>query len=318
MHTLIQNNVIRNIKYDLLASKSVVRLRRLLYEKTEHYFNNYLLKKTFIKRNGYKLNLDNPRTFKEKVCWKMINDRNPLLPIVADKFMVYYYVAAKTGSARADKLFIKNYQYISNTEDFCFSKLPESFILKANFGSGKNLICHDKSIYSESDLKKIIDKWFKSYADQLGPQWAYKNINKMVMIQELKKGDESKPILEFKLYMIHGKCYLIHFISDRFGRRRRLFLDANYMELPDQESSLNPHDVEELKRHREEINDISKKLSVEFDFIRVNFMVHDSILYFGELTNYPGSAFSEYLPKSSDKIMGNAWNVDKNYWKSVK
>lgn len=248
----------------------------------------------------------------------MINDRNPLLPIVADKFLVYYYVAAKIGSARADKLFIKNYQYITEYKDIYMSELPVSFILKSNFGSGNNLICYDKSIFNEEDLRKTIKNWLKSYADQIGPQWAYKNINKMVIVQELLKGEENKPILEFKMYMIHSKCYLIHFISDRFGRRRRLFMNESFMVLPGQEDSLNTNDIETIESHREEILNISKKLSENFDFIRVDFMVHNNILYFGEMTNYPGSAFSLNFPKSFDKMMGEAWSVDKNYWKSVK
>ncbi|MGI6575368.1 MAG: hypothetical protein ACOX3A_05915 [bacterium] len=52
-------------------------------------FTNYSLTKwRFKKKLGYELNLQNPRTFNEKIVWKKLNDRNPLLPIVADKYRV--------------------------------------------------------------------------------------------------------------------------------------------------------------------------------------------------------------------------------------
>ena len=46
----------------------------------------------FRQSNGYELNLINPLSYGEKIVWKKIYDRNPLLPVVADKYRVREYL----------------------------------------------------------------------------------------------------------------------------------------------------------------------------------------------------------------------------------
>jgi hypothetical protein len=55
----------------------------------------------FQSRQGYPLDLTNPRSFSEKICWRKIYDRNPLLPCVIDKYAVRKYVVDTLGERRA-------------------------------------------------------------------------------------------------------------------------------------------------------------------------------------------------------------------------
>ena len=43
-------------------------------------------------KQGYKLNLKNPKTYNEKIQWIKINDKNPLMPMCVDKYTVRNYV----------------------------------------------------------------------------------------------------------------------------------------------------------------------------------------------------------------------------------
>jgi len=43
-------------------------------------------------KTGYKLNLDHPVTYNEKLQWIKLYDKNPLMPICADKYAVRNYV----------------------------------------------------------------------------------------------------------------------------------------------------------------------------------------------------------------------------------
>ena len=55
--------------------------------------SHYKLEKIrFYKEVGYQLNLKNPKSFNEKIIWKKINDRNPLLPMTTDKYAVRSYI----------------------------------------------------------------------------------------------------------------------------------------------------------------------------------------------------------------------------------
>jgi len=300
------------MRYEML----VKTIRIWVYNLVQKYTGDIYLKRTFRKKNGYSLDLDNPKDFQEKVCWKMINDRNPLLPVVADKYLVYYYVASKIGSERASKLLVKNYNLITEVEDLDKIELPNSFIMKSNQGSSRNFICHDKTEVDVRELKKRVHKWLNSYIDMLGPQWAYKRIiNKVVMVQKLLKGSEEFPIVEFKLYMLHGKCYLVHLISDRYGEKEKYFLDHNFELLPSTSGIVNDYTRNLIAKHKENILELSYKFSEDFDFIRADFMIHDNNLYLGELTNYPGSIFGNRIPESANREMGKEWKLDRDYWK---
>lgn len=293
----------------------VVTIRVWFYNLIEKYTGNFYLKRMFKRRNGYLLNLANPKDFQEKVCWKMVNDRNPLLPVVADKYLLYYYVASKVGSEKANKLLVKNYGYITEIEDLENFKLPNSFIIKSNQGSGRNFICRDKAGLDKRELKKNVTRWLYAYQDMLGPQWAYKSIQKVVLVQELLKGSGEFPIVEFKLYMLHGRCYMVHTISDRFGEVEKVFLDKGFNLLQSTDGIINAYTKTLIANHKENMLDLACKFSEDFDFIRVDFMIHDNTLYLGELTNYPGSVFGNKIPDCANRKMGEDWKLNRDYWK---
>jgi len=47
-----------------------------------------VIKREFIKNLGYAPDLENPKTFNEKLQWLKLNDRTPLHTISADKYKV--------------------------------------------------------------------------------------------------------------------------------------------------------------------------------------------------------------------------------------
>ena len=54
---------------------------------------NYRLEKMrFYKELGYELNLESPKSINEKIVWKKIYDRNPLLPVTADKYLSLIHI----------------------------------------------------------------------------------------------------------------------------------------------------------------------------------------------------------------------------------
>jgi hypothetical protein len=53
---------------------------------------------------GYYPNLKNPRSFNEKILWKKVYDRNPLLPIVSDKYRVREYIKEVLGEKDAENI----------------------------------------------------------------------------------------------------------------------------------------------------------------------------------------------------------------------
>ena len=62
------------------------------FESDEKY-----LRKRYKKIFGKELNLENPKTFNEKMQWLKLNDRNPLYTKLVDKYEVKKYVSSLIG-----------------------------------------------------------------------------------------------------------------------------------------------------------------------------------------------------------------------------
>jgi hypothetical protein len=84
------------------------------------------------------------------------------------------------------------------------------------------------------------------------------------------------------------------------------WIEASYLEKGTPWSKIQPEDP---PKNLEKLIKISKKLSIETDFIRVDF-IEDGFgsLRVGELTNYPTSGQMEYTPKDYALLLGKDWN----------
>ena len=134
--------------------RSPISVKGYLFDSLEKALGYPLLKRQFKKRTGYDLDLDNPQSFNQKINWKKIHDRNPLLPIVADKYRMRDYLRNALGTEKAEKILILLLYVTDNPETTPLDDLPEEYIIKANHNSGANIIVEKgKSI----DRQQIID-----------------------------------------------------------------------------------------------------------------------------------------------------------------
>lgn len=91
---------------------------------------------------GRRVNLKNPQRFTDKIQWYKLNYRNDLMTIVADKYRIREYIESKKLNRYLPKL----YDVIDTFDDIDFDKLPNSFAIKLNNGSGTNIFVKDKKI----------------------------------------------------------------------------------------------------------------------------------------------------------------------------
>lgn len=90
------------------------------------------LKMVYRIRFGKKLDLDNPRTFNEKLQWLKLHDRNKNYIKLVDKVQVKEYVAKKIGP----EYVIPTLGIYDSFEQINFDALPNQFVLKCNHDSG--------------------------------------------------------------------------------------------------------------------------------------------------------------------------------------
>lgn len=81
---------------------------------------------------GTKLNLNNPKTFNEKLQWLKLYDRRPEHVEMVDKYAVKYKVAKLIG----EEYIIPTIGIWDSVEEIDFESLPNQFVLKCTHDSG--------------------------------------------------------------------------------------------------------------------------------------------------------------------------------------
>jgi len=284
-----------------------------------YFFNiltNYSIEKArFYKLLGYKLDLKNPKTFNEKIIWKKIHDRNPLLPVTADKYEVRSYVKEALGEEKAKEILIPLLYVTNKPETIPFNELPIPFIIKPNHSSGKYIIIKDKK-YDKEEIIRTCRKWLKTPYGLEKLEWVYQPIKRKIVIEKLLIDKEGKIPKDYKLHMFHEKCIFTLIIFGRMDSIGRIYFDKNW-DILSFEGNVSSQDLKmEKPRNYKVMLKIAQKLSASFDLVRVDLYNLDGKIYFGELTHYPESGIRKYDPKYFDFELGKYWNLKTNCWES--
>lgn len=275
----------------------------------------YLDDKTFLKYRYYytfkkKLNLENPRTFNEKLQWLKLYDRNPEYTKMVDKYEAKKYVANIIG----EEYIIPTLGIYDKFEDVNFSKLPNQFVLKCTHDSGGLIICKDKSELDLKDAKKKINKFLRKNYYYEGREWPYKNVKPRIIIEKFMQDENKQELKDYKLMCFNGKVKCIFVCSNRdteIGLNIDIF-DTNWNKMlfgrinhPNSKIPIaKPYNLDKMIM-------LAEKLSKDISFIRVDFYEINGKIYFGELTFYPAAGFEKFEPEEYDKILGDILELPK-------
>ncbi len=266
---------------------------------------------------GRKLNLDNPKTFTEKLQWYKINYRNPVLTQCADKHRVREHLE----SVGYGDLSCEEYGVYDRAEDIPFEDLPDKFVIKTTNGCGTNILCKGKNELDREKVIKELNEWLKRDCYGLGREWAYKDIKPRIIVEEYLEDNtnEFEGINDYKFLCFNGKVHYIVFDADRYTDHKRSIYDAewNYVDVGTDCKKLEktvpkPEGFEEMKK-------IAEDISKEFPFVRVDLYWLNNRVYFGELTFYPWTGYVVFDPEEFDTVLGREFVLpEKNNYKSEK
>jgi hypothetical protein len=312
----IQNKIRARLRFSVHIIYLIIK-RWIIIKifKITEILNGYRAEKDFFyKVHGYRLNLKHPNSFSEKVVWKKIYDRNPLLPITADKYKVRTYLKEKLGEKKANEILIPLLYVTDNPNKIPFDILPDCYIIKASHGSGWNIIVDGNDI-PRRKIVKICWEWLRNPPFYwFRHEWLYQKIKPMIVIEELLKNKQNKIPSDFKYFMIHQECRFIQVDIDRYANHKRGIYDIRWNLIPIYYKYQSTHCVGKPKTLNAML-ELSKVLSSDFDFVRVDLYSLNDKIYFGELTHYPASGLEKFEPVSFDLKLGQYWNIQSRYWK---
>lgn len=263
------------------------------------------LKVCFKKALGYELNLENPKTFNEKLQWLKLYDRNPEYTKMVDKAEAKKYVADILGV----EYIIPTLGVYDKFDDIDFDKLPDRFVLKCTHDSGSVVICRDKSAFDKEAARKKLTKALGVNLFWYGREWAYKDVKPRIIAEKYMQDGARIVPEDYKFYCFNGQPKYVVVFHNRFNNEKRLFENVYDTEWKSQPFSLDEHfaisDVVEPKpKCLDKLLKMSKKLSENIFQSRIDFYIINQQIYFGEITLYTASGFTKMIPEEMDRIIG--------------
>ena len=258
-----------------------------------------------------------PATLNEKIRHHMAMSRDAKLTLFADKLAVRDFVAQRVGQHYLTELF-------SVHEDAAAFRangvIPRRCAIKVTHGSGATILVddaaarggaipHPRPIFpwnanarlhpddiDPAELESLLQAWLLSDYSQLKAEWAYRNVPRRIIVEELL-GTDSEPPPDFKFWCVNGTVRFIQIDEGRFGRHTRSLHAANGAQLNATIKYPAPSKPPILPSNFSEMRAVAEELAAGVAFVRVDlYSVVDRIVV-GELTNYPEGGMARMRPK---------------------
>lgn len=319
------NKFIKAIKLLGDPAKLVVRLNS--YGFARLFSDKFFLKCEYKHNYGKELNLDEPKTFNEKLQWLKLYDRKPEYTTMVDKNEVKKYVADLIG----EEYIIPTLGVWDRFEDIDFDSLPEKFVLKCTHDSGGLVICKDKASLDIEKAKKRINWYLNRKYFYEHREWPYKNVKPRIIAEQYidaranqstyadnssswRRIQQEQGLLDFKFMCFNGKVKALFLDIGVIGTSNghaeeyyRNVYDRDGALLPVKETRENYPKKVELPECLPKMVNIAEVLSRDMPHLRVDlYCLNSGEIKVGELTFYHGSGMSNvFIPQEWDRTFGD-------------
>ena len=260
------------------------------------------LKWKFKRLVGYRLNLDNPRSYNEKLQWLKLNDIHPEYSKMVDKIEAKKYVASLIG----DKYIIPTLGVWNDVAEIDWNNLPNQFVIKVSSDSGGIVVCKDKtSLDIPQAMSKLSQNWGRNYY-KFNKEYPYRDVTPRIIAEEYKE-DESGELRDYKIFCFDGQPKALFVASDRQSHNEETkfdFFDTEWNHLPFVNGHPNSKQTIEKPQNFEEMLNVAQKLSKGIPHVRVDLYNINGDIYFGELTFFHWSGMVPFIPVEWDYKLG--------------
>lgn len=257
---------------------------------------------------GYELNIDNPKTFNEKLQWLKLHDHNPIYTTMVDKYRVKDYVTKLIGAEHV----IPTLAVYKTVDEIDLTTLPDQFVLKCNHDSGSTVICKDKASFDLDAAKAKLDEALHHNFYWDAREWGYKHVKPLIFAEQYMEAFDSDDLLDYKFFVFDGKVRALYVASERFKEHSETCfdffdMDFNHVDV----MNGHPHTKRVLKKPAsfDQMVALAEKLSQGLCHVRCDFYDVNGQVYFGEYTLYHMAGFTPFEPISYDEYLGSLLNL---------
>ena len=204
----------------------LIRLASILPDK-------FFLQCRFALELGYKLDLENPQTFCEKLQWLKLYNRKDEYTKMVDKYLVKDYVKDLIG----EEYIIPTLGVWNSFDEIDFNLLPNQFVLKTTNGGGGTgvVICKDKVTFDIETTRKKIIRSLNTSVYNTYKEWPYKNIKGRIiaekfMMEDVSEANPQGDLVDYKFFCFSGEVKAILIATNRYSRNGVCFdyFDKNF------------------------------------------------------------------------------------------
>lgn len=308
-YTIVKNHTLNTMQSPPFSQTVYTPRWRIKNHYALHQFGRahkrWFIEQKYTHTLGIFPDLDNPKTFNEKIHWLNLNYQDKLITRCCDKYELKNYVTEQIGSEYVVPV-IKTYDYASQID---FSELPEQFAIKVNWGDGEEFseIISSKSMANEHQIKakmnNAMQPWNNLYYSHFF--WGYKHVPPKIFVE--KYIDHAGVDLDdYKFHCFQGEPKFVLVCEERSAERmKKTYLDMKWNVMPchREDCDINYHVARPEKF--DEMVHIVRILAKPFPFVRVDLYQAGGCLYVGEMTFHPGCGLERFVPDEWNTIIGN-------------
>lgn len=287
----------RGLLYNLRRKAQVIAYNITSPEFISKLYFKYKLK--------YHLDLDNPKTFNEKIQWLKLYEwpQNDLAIRCADKYRVREYIENNGMKKYLNDLI----GVWNNASEINFDELPEKFVLKCNHGCGYNIIVKDKNKINFKQIKKQLDKWMKEDFGKYNAEPHYSKIKRKIICEKFLEGN----VINYNIYVFNGKAIFLS-VAGGLGDGVDEYLTYYNLDgtLANFENLNYPLKEIELSQLMPEMINLAERIGKDFPMVRVDLYDIRGKIVLSELTFTPGGGLIQFKPIQADKKLGDKLKID--------
>lgn len=281
----------------------IEKKRHPLLHKFVISLHNYYLNKIRKKILNYEPNLITPKTMNEKILWLIDQGDLELKTKLTDKIRVKNWVASLIG----EEHIAKTYAVCESLDELDWDKLPVQFVIKASHGCRMNIFVKNKLDFSSKlidEAKKITQSWLKiNYADFCG-EIQYKDIPPKILVEEFIQDKSPKYRGDYSFHCFNGEPLFIEHNKDVEGNPVSFIYDLDGKQIDFVISRRFYKSDFVFPSNFKKMIEISRILSKNFRYVRVDLRDCKDKIIFGEMTFTPYAGCINFSNKEKDFEFG--------------
>lgn len=243
-----------------------------------------------------------PKTFHEKLNYRILFDRRRFLVMASSKVVSKQYVESLNIPGLLVPRTLWTGTDVSELEGH---EVDCAWVLKPSHRSGE-VVTGSSGKISRAQLTLNVDEWLEEREYRVAKLWAYKQAPREILLEQRIGQVDSFP-LDYKFFVFDGRVAMIQVDYGRGDDHTRCLYSPDWKLLPYNYAvpqgvpSPAPNELPSMLR-------IARTLGSGFDFIRVDLYAEGGEVFFGELTAYPSGGLSPW-PSELDQQLGHLWQL---------